>query len=123
LETISPKSFFDLWLYIIVWLIDVFLDWHFKVGLSNGRGFMRPRFSLTLSSKRYAVFVATSAAIFGLIWANRQIYLEFQSDSVRAVKMLRGEENVGSNRLQVPMLREGSFPKVAVQQKKYGKSC
>jgi hypothetical protein len=84
---------------------------------------MRPRFSLTLSSKRYAIFVATSAAIFGLIWANRQIYLEFQSDSVRAVKMLRGEENVGSNRLQVPMLREGSFPKVAVQQKSMAKAA
>ena len=84
---------------------------------------MRPRLSLTSSSKRYAAFVAVSAAIFGLVWANRQLFLEFQADSVRAVRMLRGEQNVGSNRLQVPMLREGSFPKVAVQQRSMAKAA
>jgi hypothetical protein len=84
---------------------------------------MRPRLSLTPSSKRYAIFVAISATVFGLIWANRQLFLEFQADSVRAAKMLRGEENVGSSRLQVPMLREGSFPKVAVQQRSMAKAA
>ena len=84
---------------------------------------MRPRLSLSSSSKRYAAFVAISAAIFGLIWANRQLFFEFQADSVRAARMIRGEQNVGSSRLQVPMLREGSFPKVAVQQRSMSKAA
>ena len=84
---------------------------------------MKLRLSLSPASKRYAAFVALSAAVFGFIWVNRQLYLEYQADSVRAAKMLRGEENVGSNRLQVPMLREGSFPKVAVQQRSMAKAA
>ncbi|NBT74318.1 MAG: hypothetical protein EBT14_09105 [Betaproteobacteria bacterium] len=61
--------------------------------------------------------VAICAGVATLLWAGHQLRLEMQQDTQRAMQMLAGGRNVGANRLQVPMLRRASFPKVAQQQR------
>jgi hypothetical protein len=74
-------------------------------------------------SLRFTAVLAAVAAAAGVVWGSHQLWMEMQGDSVRALKMISGQRNVGSNRLQVPMLREGSFPKVAVQQRSLAKAA
>ena len=66
---------------------------------------------------RYSAGVAICAGVATLLWAGHQLRLEMQQDTQRAMQMLAGGRNVGANRLQVPMLRRASFPKVAQQQR------
>ena len=73
--------------------------------------------SLLPSERRYGLALGAALLFVGAGYASYQLWLGYSPDFGRAIAWLGGKQDLGTSRLQRPILRQGSFPKIASQQR------
>jgi len=69
------------------------------------------------SERRYLVVLGIALALVTGGYASYQLWLSYSPDWARAVEWLGGAQDLGTSKLQQPVLREASFPRIAAQQR------
>ena len=72
---------------------------------------------LQASEKRYLTVLGVALALLTGGYASYQLWLTYSPDMGRAMSWLGGAQNLGTSKLQHPILREASFPRIAAQQR------
>lgn len=72
---------------------------------------------LKRSERNYVFGLATVLLLFCGGYVSFQLWLNYSADLKRAVAWLGGAQDLGASKLQKPILREASFPRIAVQQR------
>ena len=72
---------------------------------------------LKRSERNYVFGLATVLLLFCGGYVSFQLWLNYSADLKRAVAWLGGAQDLGTSKLQKPILREASFPRIAVQQR------
>lgn len=69
------------------------------------------------SERRYLVVLGIALAFVAGGYASYQLWLAYSPDMGRAMAWLGGAHDLGTSKLQQPVLREASFPRIAAQQR------
>ena len=69
------------------------------------------------SERNYILGLATLLLLFCGGYVSYQLWLNYSADLKRAAAWLGGAHDLGTSKLQRPILREASFPRIAVQQR------
>ena len=65
------------------------------------------------SERRYLVVLGIALALVTGGYASYQLWLSYSPDWTRAVQWLGGAQDLGTSKLQQPVIREASFPRIA----------
>ena len=72
---------------------------------------------LESSERRYLTVLGVALALISGGYFSYQLWLTYSPDMGRAMAWLGGAQDLGTSKLQQPVLREASFPKIAAQQR------
>ena len=83
---------------------------------------MRRRFRIdglkvSRGERHYLIGLGATLALFSAGYVSYQLWLNYSADMQRAMAWLRGAQDLGTEKLQIPILRQASFPRIAVQQR------
>ena len=72
---------------------------------------------VTRSERHFLIGLGSGLALVGAGYVSFQLWLNYSADLQRAMAWLGGAQNLGASKLQVPILRQASFPRIAEQQR------
>ena len=81
------------------------------------RLFRGARLRLNRSERTYIFGLGSAILLFCAAHSTYQLWLSYSDDMQRASQWVRGSHDLGASKLQTPILREASFPRIAVQQR------
>ena len=81
------------------------------------RLFRGARLRLNRSERTYIFGLGSVILLFCAAHSTYQLWLSYSDDMQRASQWVRGSHDLGASKLQTPILREASFPRIAVQQR------
>ena len=73
--------------------------------------------SLQRDERRYLLGLGAVLALFSAGYVSYQLWLIYSPDMNRAMAWLGGAHDLGTSKLKQPIIRQASFPKIAVQQR------
>ena len=69
------------------------------------------------SERNYLIGLGAGLALFSAGYVSFQLWLNYSADMQRAMAWLGGAQDLGTSKLQIPILRQASFPRIAAQQR------